>query len=114
MELVKTREPRLAKLQRQAAHDARPPKYLSAASRRIWREMVAEWDFDGATLVILQTALEARDRMHEAREAIARDESTSVSRPRPSRISRVQKPRACPCTTITAPSTRSLRNPGTS
>jgi P27 family predicted phage terminase small subunit len=49
------------------------PKHLTAEARRIWRNMVAEWQFDDATLMILRQALEAFDRLNQAREAITRD-----------------------------------------
>ena len=40
------------------------PKALSAEARRRWRELVAEYDIrDSAGLQILQTAMEAFDRM---------------------------------------------------
>ena len=56
------------------------PKHLSAEARRIWNKMVAEWNFDDSTLMILRQALEAFDRLNQAREAIARDGLTVADR----------------------------------
>ena len=50
------------------------PKALSAEARRRWRELVAEYDIrDSAGLQILQTAMEAFDRMRAAQAQIAKD-----------------------------------------
>jgi len=48
-----------------------PPKHLSAAARRIFREMVSEYSIhDTGGLKILTAGLEAWDRATKAREVI--------------------------------------------
>lgn len=54
-----------------------PPKKLSAEAKRLWREIVSEYRIDDASgLLILQTALEAFDRMRQA-QAIIKKEGAS-------------------------------------
>lgn len=48
----------------------RAPATLSAEAKRIWRNMNAEWTFDGQALLILKVALEAYDRLQEARRIL--------------------------------------------
>jgi phage terminase small subunit len=50
-----------------------PPKHLSVASRRLWREIVADYDLPPHALALLTAALEAKGRMDEARATVARD-----------------------------------------
>lgn len=53
---------------------ARPPAGLSAEARAWWRRLVADYAIeDPAGLLLLQSALEARDRMAECQRAITRD-----------------------------------------
>ena len=50
------------------------PQGLSTSSRALWKRLVDEYGIaDEAGLVLLQTALEARDRMRECQRAIGRD-----------------------------------------
>ena len=51
-----------------------PPKHLSTEARRWWRRVMAEYEIsdDGGQL-LLQTALEAFDRMRNCQSAIERD-----------------------------------------
>jgi hypothetical protein len=57
------------------------PKGLSAESRRLWAGLCAIYEFnDPAALVILRTALQARDRIEEARKAIKADGITVKNR----------------------------------
>lgn len=51
----------------------KPPKHLSKEAKRKWGEFVAAWDFNLDALLILRTALEAFDRMNQAREILARE-----------------------------------------
>ncbi len=52
----------------------KPPKTLSVEARRMWSRMLAEYDLaDEAGLMILQTGLEAFDRMRGAQAAILKD-----------------------------------------
>lgn len=48
----------------------RPPKHLSAEAKRIWRQVVAGWELDEGALLVLRQALEAFDRLNQARELI--------------------------------------------
>lgn len=49
------------------------PRTLSEPSRKLWRTFVAGYLMKPHHLEVLRAALEARDRMHEAQEAIRRD-----------------------------------------
>ncbi len=49
------------------------PKHLSAASRKLFREIVGILELDAAALVILQAGLEAWDRVQACRAQIAQD-----------------------------------------
>ncbi len=43
------------------------PKHLSAARRRLWAQIVSEWELDPAELEVLRLALEALDLADRAR-----------------------------------------------
>ncbi len=59
----------------------RPPHHLSPESRRIWREIVAEYGIgDSGGLRILRVALESFDRAQACRRAIDGDGLTVVDR----------------------------------
>ena len=49
---------------------ARTPGNLSNESKGIWKKLNSEWEFDTQALLILKTALEAYDRLTEARSQI--------------------------------------------
>ena len=51
----------------------RAPKHLSAEARRIWRRVLREWQLGEAELLLLQQALEAYDRVQQAREILERE-----------------------------------------
>lgn len=51
----------------------KPPKHLSAESKRWWRRIVQEYEIDSSGELLLQQALEALDRLREAQELIRRD-----------------------------------------
>lgn len=51
----------------------RPPKHLSDEAKSIWRQVVAGWEIDEAGLLVLRQALEAFDRLNQARELIDRE-----------------------------------------
>lgn len=58
-----------------------PPKGLSTESKALWKRLASEYSIDDdAGLLLLQTAMEARDRMRGAQEAIARDGMTIADR----------------------------------
>lgn len=67
------------------------PRHLSARSRRVYRQVVEDYDLSGEAhaLEVLRLALEALDRADQAREALARYGSTTYTnrfgepRPRP-------------------------------
>jgi P27 family predicted phage terminase small subunit len=57
------------------------PAGLSRESRRIWLRLCELYDFsDPAARLILRTALQARDRVEEARKAIKADGITTKNR----------------------------------
>lgn len=57
------------------------PSHLSKESKRLWVEIVKEYVFDdAASLSVLQTALEARDRLQECRDLINKEGLTVLDR----------------------------------
>ncbi|MCK4537384.1 MAG: P27 family phage terminase small subunit [Candidatus Krumholzibacteria bacterium] len=55
------------------------PTGLSAGSKGIWKALVKEWVLDRSNLVLLQTALEAYDRMIQAKRQVDKDGITVKS-----------------------------------
>ena len=53
--------------------EKRPPKHLSKESKKLWRSICSQWDFDASGFMLLQTAFEAYDRLLEAKNIIDRD-----------------------------------------
>lgn len=62
------------------ADKRRAPRHLSAASKALWRQLVADYAFETHHFPVLQLALEALDRAEEARQAIAADGITVAGR----------------------------------
>ena len=61
--------------------DPKPPRHLSKEARQLWLELIAEYAIDDAAgLLLLQTGLEAFDRMREAQAQIKRDGATVKDR----------------------------------
>lgn len=57
------------------------PPHLSADARRWWRQLIQEYGIDDpAGLLLLQTGMEAFDRMKAAQAEIARDGQTIADR----------------------------------
>lgn len=50
-----------------------PPKYLTAASKKVWESIVADYAMDEPALEILAATLAATDRMQQARARINKD-----------------------------------------
>ncbi len=64
-----------------AEKPANPPKTLSAEAKTWWKKLVKEYEIDDpAGCLMLQTALEALDRMRGAQQAIADDGVTIKDR----------------------------------
>ena len=58
-----------------------PPKGLSTAAKALWKRLASDYEItDEAGLLLLQTGLEAFDRMRLAQEAIQRDGMTVLDR----------------------------------
>ena len=55
------------------AHANQSPRHLSREARTWWTKFTREWDLDESALLILQSGLEAFDRMRSAQRAIRRD-----------------------------------------
>jgi P27 family predicted phage terminase small subunit len=51
----------------------KPPAKLSAESKVWWKKLVAEFELDDAGLMVLESALEAHDRVRQAQALIAKD-----------------------------------------
>jgi P27 family predicted phage terminase small subunit len=59
----------------------RPPKALSGEARTLWRRLTTENDIsDGAGRLILQTGMEAFDRMRSAQAQVLREGATTTDR----------------------------------
>ena len=57
--------------------DRKPPKHLSSEAKREYSKIVQEYSLDDdAGLLILQTAMEALDRLRDAQAQIKRDGSS--------------------------------------
>lgn len=57
------------------------PPGLSAAAAAWWKRLLTEYSIeDSAGLLLLQTALEAHDRMYQARDLIAKHGAVTVDR----------------------------------
>ena len=54
----------------------KPPPHLSTETKRLWKQLCHEWDFDHSALILMKTALEAYDRLQTARREIDRDGTT--------------------------------------
>ena len=64
-----------------AEKPASPSKTLSAEARKWWRKVGEDYEItDPAGILLLQTALEAFDRMRGAQESIANDGATVSDR----------------------------------
>ena len=60
---------------------SRPPGHLSKDAKRWWKELQGEYAIsDAAGLLLLQTAMEAHDRMKMAQAEIERDGQTVLDR----------------------------------
>jgi len=60
------------------AGTAPPPAHLSESSKRLWAEVVAEFDVrDAPGLAVLQAGLEARGRAEEARKLLDKEGLTT-------------------------------------
>ena len=58
----------------------KPPKSLTSAGRRLWREIAEESELDSAAVLLLNTLCEQFDRMNEARAILKRDGITAKDR----------------------------------
>jgi P27 family predicted phage terminase small subunit len=58
---------------RPASNLPKAPKKLSREAKAWWGKIVSEWDLDDPALLLLESALEAFDRMREAQQMIAED-----------------------------------------
>ena len=47
-----------------------PPKHLDKEGRRLWRTITTDFDLEPRSLVVLQVACEAIDRLTQARQAL--------------------------------------------
>ena len=58
-----------------------PPSHLTGPERDLWKSLVSDFSFsDPASLAILASAMEARNRMRRCREQIDRDGETTKDR----------------------------------
>ncbi len=58
----------------------RPPRHLRPATKRWWREVVAEFDLESHHLRLLQAAAESWDRLQAAREVLDKSGVSYVDR----------------------------------
>ena len=57
-----------------------PPKHLSREAKSIWRKVLEGYELEDWHCRVLQSALEAWDRMQQARETLAADGVTYTDR----------------------------------
>ena len=55
----------------------KPPTHLSKETREWWRKIEKSWTLDDAAYILLKTALEAYDEMHQAK-AILKKEGVTI------------------------------------
>jgi len=53
--------------------NVKAPPHLSPDARDLWRTVLAGWDLDAASLVVLRSACEALARVEEARRLLKRE-----------------------------------------
>jgi P27 family predicted phage terminase small subunit len=58
---------------RPACRLPKPPKKLSREAKGWWTKIVGTWELDDPALMLLESALEAFDRMREAQGMLAKD-----------------------------------------
>jgi P27 family predicted phage terminase small subunit len=51
----------------------KPPAHLTAEARRIWKQLVTEYDFETDGLLVLRVALESFDRLQTARRTLDKE-----------------------------------------
>lgn len=57
-----------------------PPSHLSEEAAKWWRTFTDTWELDDASLLILETSLEAFDRMRDAQKQIKEEGATIKDR----------------------------------
>jgi P27 family predicted phage terminase small subunit len=60
--------------------DPTPPGHLSRPAKKLWRTVIRDYQLDAHHLEMLSAALQAWDRMNEARELLAAEGVTYVDR----------------------------------
>ena len=58
----------------------KPPRHLSNESRRIWKQLNESWVFDIDSLLVMRVALEAFDRLQDARIVLDREGLTITNK----------------------------------
>ena len=56
------------------------PNHLSPEARCLWDKLLGQWSLDAGGLVILESALEAFDRLRQAQKILKRDGLTTKDR----------------------------------
>ncbi|HWE52463.1 MAG TPA: phage terminase small subunit P27 family [Bryobacteraceae bacterium] len=51
----------------------KPPSHLTAAGRKLWKNIAAEIDLDAAAVLLLTTMCESLDRMNQAKRILKRE-----------------------------------------
>ncbi len=78
--MTKTEEKkRLQVLKKAYRAPPKPPGHLAQRSQRLWRELVPRRVLSPGKLTLLQTGLEALDRLDGVREALGKDELVKVT-----------------------------------
>src|SRR5262245_49354301 len=57
----------------------RAPSGLSDDSKRLWRDLHADWTFTTSERSVLEEGLRARDRLHQVQEVLAREGVTTTN-----------------------------------
>ena len=78
--MTRTEEKKRLQVLKKAYRDPpKPPGHLSERSQRLWREIVPRRVLSPEKLTLLQTALEALDRLDQVREALGKDDLVKVT-----------------------------------
>ena len=78
--MTRTEEKKRLQVLKKAYRDPpKPPGHLSHRSQRLWRDVVPRRVLSPEKLTLLQTGLEALDRLNQVREALGKGELVKVT-----------------------------------
>ena len=61
------------------ADPTRPPRHLSALAKRVWLDVLEQWDLEPTGLLLLRAGLEQYDTYERARKELAKASGVTVT-----------------------------------